>query len=385
MELSRYRAEARAWLAARKPGALPVEFDAQFAALRGWQRELFDGGWLGIDWPKEVGGQGLTLRHHLAVAEELALSGAPEPVGNIGLDVVGPSILKFGTPGQRAALLPPLLGGEHIWCQGFSEPDAGSDLASLRTSARLVGDTWVVRGQKVWTSWAAQADWCALLARTTPRGETRSRHDGLSYLLVQMNSPGITVRPLVQLTGDAEFCEVFFDDVEVPAGSVLGPVGGGWPVAMYTLGAERSFYMIRRRVEIERAFAATIAELAARKDPSSFESLIHEGLGESVVAIRTLRAQTEAAVERKAEGSGPSATDSLDKLVLAAAEQCVFSAMLRLLGSGRMGLDKLPPGIDARRVSLGYLYSRAASIYGGTAQIQRNIISQRLLGLERSW
>lgn len=385
MQLSDYRTSARAWLEAHRPTDVPTEFDARFVALRNWQRELFDGGWLGIHWPTSVGGQGLSLQHHLVVAEEIARSGAPGAIGNIGLDVVGESILKFGTHEQALALLPPILSGEHIWCQGFSEPDAGSDLASLRSSALLVDDKWVVSGQKVWTSWGAQADWCALLVRTTPRGPIGRKQEGLSYLLVRMDSPGITVRPLVQLTGDAEFSEVFFDGVEVPADSILGPPGDGWRIAMYTLGAERSFYIIRRGIEIEREFAATVSELKKVPDRSSFESLAHESLGEGVVAMRILRAQTEAAVERLVEGEGPSSTDSMDKLVLAATEQIVFRNELRLLGPGRMRLGSPAGGIDARRIALGYLYSRAASIYGGTAQVQRNVIAQRQLKLDRSW
>jgi alkylation response protein AidB-like acyl-CoA dehydrogenase len=207
-ELNDYRDGFRSWLRqAQLPEVLDSE-DEQFSALREWQGLLYKAGYLGVSWPRDWGGQGLSVRHQLVVEEELDRARVPHPAGLVGLEVVGPSIGRFGTPEQRARLLPKLLSGEEIWCQGFSEPGAGSDLASLTTRAVREGDDFVITGQKVWTTHARQASWCAVLARTD---SSVPKHRGISYLLADMSDPGITVRPLVQLTGDTEFNEVFFD------------------------------------------------------------------------------------------------------------------------------------------------------------------------------
>lgn len=376
-ELDAYRARFRVWLG-DAPVPRPTESEEErFTTLRAWQRVLYDAGYVGISWPREWGGQGLTLRHQQVVNEELALARAPHPVGLIGLEVIGPSIGRFGTPEQRERLLPPLLSGDDIWCQGFSEPGAGSDLASLTTRAVRDGDDFIVTGQKVWTSWAHKASWCALMTRTDP---TVAKHRGLSYLLVDMRSDGVEVRPLVQITGEAEFNEVFFDDVRVPASNVLGDLGSGWPIAMDSLSHERGKYVLRRRTELSNAFRAAIDRL---QEPGEVPEHLVAGIGAAEVGLRTLRAQTWATLKRFESGVSAPGLDSIDKVVLTNVEQQVGHCLRDLLGTAVSAWDA-ERSFDSPPMSLrDYLLSRAISIYSGTQQIQDNIIAQRHLGLPR--
>jgi alkylation response protein AidB-like acyl-CoA dehydrogenase len=259
--LEDFRARARSWLAGVVAPDVPLDLDARFDALRDWQRTLSEAGWVGLAWSREAGGGGLSHTHQLVFVEELVRARAPQPIGLIGLEVVGPSIDRYGTPWQRRELLPRLLSGDDIWCQGFSEPDAGSDLASLRTRAVADGSDYLVSGQKIWTSWAHKAQWCALLVRTDPSVRKQA---GISYLLVDMASPGITARPIRQMTGDREFCEVFLDEVRVPRRNLLGAENEGWAIATHTLGSERGAATLRRRVELEVALDDAVDELRAR-------------------------------------------------------------------------------------------------------------------------
>jgi alkylation response protein AidB-like acyl-CoA dehydrogenase len=382
-DLDAFRQEVRSWLAQATIPELPLDHAARFTAGLAWQRELHRAGWLGIHWPREFGGRGLTALHHLAFSEELARARAPHPIGLIGLDVVGPTIVRHGTNEQRRRLLPPMLSGEEIWCQGFSEPDAGSDLAALRASGRIDGDEITVSGQKVWTSWADEAQWCAALVRTDPGSE---RHHGISYLLIDMRLPGISVRPIIQPTGDAEFNEVFFDGVRVPRANVLGTLGGGWALAMDTLGHERAGYAVRRGVENQVALEDLIAEL--RDHLSSAKTTASDrvaaSIGAAIVAVRGFAAQCEQILERLQDAHEPSPLDSVDKLQLAKVEQTVYGVATDLLGAYRAARAGRPLGLNAERWIRGQLYARAATVYGGSAEIQRSIIAERLLGLPRS-
>ena len=382
-DLKQYRALCRKWLADARIPQVPLSLTERFRVLREWQHTLCEAGWIGIAWSREAGGQGLSHLHQLVFSEELARARAPQPIGLIGLDVVGPSIDRFGTLRQRTELLPRLLSGEDIWCQGFSEPDAGSDLASLRTRAEIDGDDFVVSGQKVWTSWAHLASWCAMLVRTNPDAP-KSR--GISYLLVDMSSPGIVTRPLTQMTGDQEFCEVFLDRVRVPRENLVGELDGGWAIARHTLGTERAAYTLRRRVEYEVALQDAINELSAcpTRDADPRRGYrVRAAVGRSHVALRVLEAQTRKTVGRLAADAGPVPEDSVDKLLLNDIEQQVYGSIADLLGPLRVAPSGRPLGLDAARWAHDHLYSRAASIYGGTSQIQRNIIAERLLGLPR--
>ena len=248
----RIRDEMRAFLAEHlpSPDEIPADFDARVEFLRGWQRKLYDARLVNLTWPVEYGGRGATLMEQIVANQELARAGAPPLIGEVGLEVVGPTIVAQGTPEQKSAYLELILSGDDIWCQGFSEPNAGSDLASLRTRAEDRGDHFVVNGQKTWTSWAQYASWCAVLARTDAEAPP---HRGISYLIVDMRSPGIDVRPLVQMTGDAEFSEVYFEDVVVPRENVLGELNAGWPLAMHTLTNERGPVVLSHQVKLRVA------------------------------------------------------------------------------------------------------------------------------------
>jgi len=383
-ELAQYRATARAWLSTHTPGPVPDDdFEARFQVLRRWQRSLYDAGYVGIGLPRDWGGQGLDDSYAYVFTEELARAGLPAPIGLIGLDVVGPTLAAYGTAQQREQLLPALLSGEEIWCQGFSEPGAGSDLAAISTRAVLDGGVYRVNGQKVWTSWAHYARRCALLART---GDAASRHRGLTYLIVDMTAPGVTVRPLEQMTGDPEFCEVFFDDVVVPVQDVIGAAEGGWEIAMDTLSHERATYAFRRRVEAtaaHRSAAVSVRAELARTGTEAPQRLL-EQLGRSEVALRVLEAQNLATLRRLVAEGGPSAHDSIDKLAVNACEQQVFRALYSWVAANGAALDARSHGMGSGKAIREYLYSRAASIYGGTAQVQRNIVATRGLGMARS-
>lgn len=383
--LDGFRLRAREWLAATELPDVPLDLDGRFAVLQQWQRTLFESGWAGIAWSTAAGGQGLTHLHQLVFVEELVRARAPSPIGLIGLEVVGPSIDRYGSGWQRSELLPRLLSGDDIWCQGFSEPSAGSDLASLRTRAVPDGDEFIVSGQKVWTSWAHKAQWCALLVRTDT---TVRKQAGISYLLVDMSMPGITTRPIEQMTGDQEFCEVFFDNVRVPRRNLLGNINEGWVIATHTLGSERAGATLRRRVELKVALDDAVAQLRNHQTDGSRRGQVEEhriraAIGRAHVALQVLDAQTQQTTVRLAANSGPTPQDSVDKLLLNEIEQIVFSEIAGLLGPLRAVAGSRPHGLQAERWVHEHLYSRAASIYGGSSQIQRNIIAERLLGLPR--
>lgn len=381
-DLDAYRRDVRAWLNRADVPEVPLDLEGRFTVLREWQKTLYEAGFVGIAWSREAGGQGLSPLHQLVFSEELARAGAPQPIGLIGVDVVGKSIEAYGLDWQRERLLPRLLSGDDIWCQGFSEPGSGSDLASLRTHARIEGDEFVINGQKVWTSWAHKAQWCALLARTDPDAP---KHRGISYLLVDMNTPGVTARPLVQMTGDDEFCEVFLEDVRVPLSNLVGGLNEGWAIAQDTLSHERGSYTLRRRVEYEVAVEEAVRSVRGHADAEGTgpPDRVLEQLGRSYTAVRGLEALTRRTVERQLAGEIPSPMDSVDKLSLNEVEQLLYASVTDLLGPFRLAADRAPFGLDGPRWVKEHYYSRAASIYGGTSQIQKNIIGERLLGLPR--
>jgi len=381
-DLAEFRAAIRGWLAEQEIPSVPLDVDERYDLLRDWQRRLHAAGWLGVDWPVEEGGRGLTLLHQAAVMQELTLAEAPLPPAVVNLVVAGPTIVGFGTTEQKRRYLPPLLAAQEIWCQGFSEPDAGSDLASLRTAAELVGDEFVVNGQKVWTSYAHRADFCVLLARTD---RTAAPHKGISYLIVDMRTPGITVRPLKQLTGDAEFSEVFFEDVRVPRGNLLGELNDGWRVAMLSLSNERSRILLQRHTSAEVALRTIVGTIREHRAKTGIEpsTEILRRLGRCRAQIRALEGRTRETVRRLQRREAPGAVDSVDKLILSEAEQSLYSLALDVLGPYRLAGGH-PFGLEAERWQHDYLYARSWTISGGTLQIQRNIVAERLLGLPRT-
>jgi alkylation response protein AidB-like acyl-CoA dehydrogenase len=382
----RIRDEVRAFLADNLPARdeLPADFDERVEFLRGWQRKLHDAGLVNVTWPEEYGGRGATLMEQIVVNQEVARAGAPPLIGEVGLEVVGPTIVAQGTPEQKATYLKRILSGEDIWCQGFSEPNAGSDLASLRTRAEDHGDHFVIHGQKTWTSWAQYANWCAVLARTDPDAPA---HRGISYLIVDMRSPGIGVRPLVQITGDAEFSEVYFEGVAVPRENVLGELNGGWKLAMHTLTNERGPVVLSHQVKLRVALDALAADALrfARDGAPTIENPhVRASLVRAHVAVEVLRyhayRSTGAAIARGVAG----AETSVDKLQMTAADKLVGDACFDVLGPFATSPDGAPDGTDPHRWQHLYLHTRASSIYGGTSQIQKSIIAERILGLPRS-
>jgi alkylation response protein AidB-like acyl-CoA dehydrogenase len=379
------RDEMRAFLAEHLPAPedLPVEFDARIAWLRDWQRRLAEARLVNIAWPEEYGGRGATLLEQIVANQELARAGAPELVGVVGLEVVGPSILHHGRPDQRERYLRRILTGEDIWCQGFSEPGAGSDLASLRTRAVDHGDHYVLTGQKVWTSWAQYANWCAVLARTDPD----AGHRGISYLIVDMRSPGIDVRPLTQITGDAEFSEVYFDGVVVPRESILGEPGQGWALAMHTLTNERGPVVLSVQVKLRAALDALVRQAARlRRDgaPAAEHPQVRASLTRAHVAVEVLKHQAYRSMGAIIAKGGAGPESSVDKLFVTEAQQRVGEAALEVLGPFANLIDGPDGAAKGLPWQHNYMYSRAVSIYGGTSQIQRNIVAERVLGLPRS-
>ena len=391
MRLTRSEAERRiaeevtSFLQASMPDpmSIPAEFDERIAWLREWQRKLHEAGLVNVAWPREHGGRGATLGEQMVVDEELARADAPELIGVVGLGVVGPSIVAHGTAEQKARWLPKILSAEEIWCQGFSEPGAGSDLAALRTAAEDRGDHWVVRGQKTWTSWAQYARWCAVLTRTD---QSAPAHKGISYLVADMRSPGVEVRPLEQLTGDPEFSEVYFDDVVVPKDQIIGAPNAGWGIALHSLSHERGPAVAARAVTLRVLLDRLIAD-AGRLERDGQRVIeddqVRTLLARTHVQLEVLRCQSARTVGMTVAKGKPGLETSIDKLQLTRAEQLLGDAALAVLGPAAPYADPDSP-VDIRHWHGVYLYARAASIYGGTSQVQKNIIAERILGLPRS-
>ncbi|MBD0859815.1 acyl-CoA dehydrogenase family protein [Gordonia sp. zg691] len=339
-----------------------------FDRLRQLQRMLYDAGWIRLGWPTEIGGLGGRPILRSIISEELAAAGYPPPFSFATQEVLGPAVAEFARPELAAQVLPRLLSGDETWCQGFSEPGAGSDLASLRLKATRTDDGWKVAGEKIWTSWAQFADRCVLLARTGP---VDSAHRGISAFLLDMDTPGIEVSRLRSMNGDDEFCSLYFDNVEIPEDRLLGAVDGGWAVAMYVLAGERGAAAWQRQIWLR----SRLDELAADDTADVSDAVVGEGL-ELLTALRLLSRRT---VRALSDGTPVGSTTSLDKLAMSTAEKFLFDAAL----AGESAGIVFGGSTAAESWRNDYLYSRASSIYGGAAEIQRNIIAERLLGLPR--
>jgi alkylation response protein AidB-like acyl-CoA dehydrogenase len=385
----RLRSEFRAWLAGAAaagevPTAATVPADAtrRQEFLRAWQRRLAGARWIGIHWPREYGGRALGPVEASIVYEELARARCLELIGRIGVNLVGPTLLEFGTPPQRSRWLPYILDATHLWCQLFSEPEAGSDLAGLRTTAVPARGGWRLSGQKVWTSLAQFADWGLCLARTSPQkgpsGTGGGRTLGITAFVVDMRSPGVTVRPLRQLTGDAEFNEVFLDAVYVPGDQVVGDVGGGWRVATATLGRERGINPRQLVIHLQRL--AELFELA-RDRRALTDPLVRQRLARSYVDIELFRLHSLRVSAQAAAGVPPRGHGSVVKLHWSEASKRMHATALALLGGDAVlsgGADRETGGWQRS-----WLYYHAASIWAGTNELQRTIVGERLLGLPR--
>ena len=378
-EEAAFREELRGWL----EGNLPAELrgyrggEERFEgpALRSWSRALHDAGYAGLTWPEEYGGGGRPYTFQAIFLEELARAEAPPHVGVIGLGMAGPTILAHGTEAQKARYVAPILSAEEIWCQGFSEPGAGSDLAGVRTSAQLEGGRLVVDGQKVWSSFAHIADWCILLARSDA-GSTR--HSGLTYLIVDMHAPGVEVRPLRQLTGEAEFNEIFFTGVRVPLENVVGDVGGGWQVAMTTLLHERGTLGFALQASLE----VQVGKLIGLARDRGADPVLRDRIAREWIGLQALRMTNVRALSQLVRSGVPGPEGSIAKLVWSEANQRVTKLALELLGpDAPLAEDNAPYG--------GYwqyqqLRSRGNTIEAGTSEILRSIVAERVLGLPRS-
>ncbi len=388
-EEKQFRDELRTWLEANVPKdwdewrEKPIE--ESFPYLRSWQRKLYEGGWAAVSWPKEYGGRGASLMLQTIFWEEMTRVEAPPMANSLGLGLIGPTIITYGTDAQKKRYIPKILSAEEIWCQGFSEPNAGSDLASLQTEARLDGDHFVVNGQKVWTSYGWVGDWCELVVRTD---SNVPKHKGLTVLLIDMNSPGVEVRPLRQMTGESEFGEIFFRDVRVPKDNVLGKLNDGWNVAMSTLMHERGSYGARLHLIFKRNIGRLI-ELArtlqrnghaAAQDP-----LIRQKLAQCYAEIEIMRLNQMRAFSRITATGVPGPEGSIQKIFWSELNQRVQQIAQELLGPyGQLQAgDPLSPNKGIW--SYGYLRARGNTIEAGTSEVQRNIIGHFVLGLPRSY
>ncbi|MGH3440938.1 MAG: acyl-CoA dehydrogenase family protein [Nitriliruptorales bacterium] len=376
------RAEAAAWLDETLP-QLPNDTEGtheeRLANSRWWQERLHDGGWAGITWPEEYGGRGLTIVYEAIFNEEAAKRDAPTPLNLLGTILAGPTILVHGTEEQKHRFLPPMLSGEEIWCQGFSEPGAGSDLAGLRSRAEQVEGGWVVSGQKVWTSFAHAAERCMLLARTGPAPDAEngeSKHAGITYFLADMSD--VEVRPLVMINGEADFNELFLNDVPVSEDEVLGGVGNGWKVALTTLAFERGSLAFSLSATARRILDALVdraIETGASDDPVVLDRLAAFHAEAEALRIGTVRQMSAVSAGRM-----PGAEGSALKLSWAQLMQGMTRLALDLGAPESITFDRQPNG----RWGRGYLRARGNSVEGGTDEIQRSIIAERVLGLPRS-
>jgi alkylation response protein AidB-like acyl-CoA dehydrogenase len=376
MDIAEFRSELTAWLDAHHDELAPTfsppgTLDDHVAQMQRVKTKLFDAGWMRWGWPERVGGLGGSPMLRTELGAALAARDLTDPGLYSLVEVLAPTVIDFASPDLAAEVVPRLLSGDEVWCQGFSEPESGSDLASL--ACRAVPDgpesprSWVVNGQKVWTSLAQYADRCVLLART---GSSESRHRGITAFFVDMDSPGITVAPIEMINGVAEFAQVFFDDVVVPADRVLGEVGGGWAVAMGILPYERSSCFWQRTAYLARRLQLLVD---AAPDDARTAGIV----GDAFLQLHELRARSRATQHRLAGGATLGAETSIDKVLVATTEQTIYDAVLQVR-PGIVEVDDTPTG-EAWRAE--YLYSRAATIYGGTAEVQRNIIARRLLDL----
>ena len=377
-----FRNRVRSWLELNLAGEFtrlrglggPGREHEHFEQRLAWNRRLAAAGWTCLGWPAEYGGQGATLARQVIFHEEYARSGAPARVGHMGEELLGPTLIAFGTPAQKERFLPPITAVRELWCQGYSEPGAGSDLASVSTSAVLDGDHWVITGQKVWTSLATVADWCFLLARTEP-GSSRSR--GLSYLLVPMDQPGITVRPIRQLTGTAEFNEVFFDGARTQRELVVGDIGDGWRIAMATLAIERGVSTLGQQVGYRRELDGLID--VARQTGAAADPLLRDKLARAWIGLQVMREQVLSMLD--STDAAASADASVVKLLWSRWHRDLGELAMEVLGPASMLAQGPPYDLDDwQRL---HLFSRADTIYGGSQEIQLGIIADRALGLPR--
>ncbi len=380
-----FRDDLRAWLKENVPEPWPAtlgtEQTPEYAQyLRDWQRKLFEGGWAGVSWPKAYGGRDATPIQQSILLAELIRTHAPEQLGVIGEGLVGPTIMVAGTDEQKARFLPRILSGEDVWCQGFSEPNAGSDVAALGTKAVRDGDDWVVNGQKIWTSFAQFSDWCLLLVRTDFEAP---KHKGITTLLVDMKSPGVSLRPLRQMSGDSGFNELFFTDVRVPVANQLGETNNGWRVAITILMNERANLGSSMFVFIDQAVKGLIEQartLTKNGKPLSEDPVNRQKIAQAIAELEVYRLNVDRALSGLTKNQTPGPEGSMLKIYWSEMYQRIAQTAMEVLGD----VSQLA-GFDNGNCIYRYLRSRGSTIEGGTSEIQRLIIAERVLGLPKSY
>ncbi|MBV9534003.1 MAG: acyl-CoA dehydrogenase family protein [Solirubrobacterales bacterium] len=377
-----FRDELRAWLEANHPGAVPREEQGSFEFRRAWQRRLHDAGWAGISWPERYGGRGASLIEQAIFNEEIVRARTPQLANVLGLAMGGPTVIAHGTEEQRQRYLPPILSADEIWCQGFSEPESGSDLASLKTRATRSGDGWVITGQKVWTTYAQHAKWCMLLARTNPDAP---RHQGLSYFLMDMEQEGVQVRPLRQITGEAEFNELFLEQARVPESNIIGGESNGWAVAITTLMHERATLAFGLQVSVQIALQELVEH--AERSPGSngraaaADPLVRQRLAQLMIEAEVLRLNAYRGLSATMQGGVPGPEGSLAKWHWSEVNQALTELAMDISGVRALAIEG--DGVGDNNWTYRFLRARANSIEGGTTEILKNIVAERVLGLPR--
>ena len=385
-----FRRDVRAWLAEHVPADLKGRGFAASRAdrahvdrLRDWQRRLHEAGYVGIDWPRAYGGHGASLMEQVILYEEMSRAQAPQPVNRGGLSMLGPTVMAHGTPAQQERHLAKILTAEEIWCQGFSEPNAGSDLANLQTRAVLDGDVYVVNGQKVWTSMAHVADWGFFLVRTDPQAP---KHKGITFLLLDMKTPGITIRPLTQITGEAEFNEVFLENVRVPAANVVGKVNEGWSVAITTLAYERDVLTMIRHISLRTALErlVSLAKRTKRNGHTAADDpVLRQKIAGLTIAERCLQLNGYRSLSRILRGQPPGPEGSTSKLFWSQVDQELAEVATEVIGPYSQIAAPSDWAPDDGQWEFYELLARARGIRAGTSEILRNILAERVLGLPK--
>jgi alkylation response protein AidB-like acyl-CoA dehydrogenase len=368
-----FRDELRVWLGANHPGPSPEGDDAGFAFRRAWQRQLHDAGWAGVSWPTEYGGRGATLVEQAIYNEEFVRAQAPSAANVLGLAMGGPTVIAHGSEVQKRRYLEPILSAEEIWCQGFSEPDSGSDLASVKTRGVRDGDDWLVTGQKVWTTLAHHAKWCMLLARTDPDAGGAGKHSGLTYFIMDMEQEAVQVRPLRQITGEAEFNELFIEEARIPDENVIGGVGNGWAVAITTLMHERATLAFGLQIAVKLALGQLIGE--AKAAGSTSDAQVRDRFAQLYIEAEVLRLTASRGLTQQMKTGIPGPEGSLVKWQWSDTNQAMTELATEVRGPEGPVVDD--------EWTYRFLRARANSIEGGTTEILRNIVAERVIGLPR--
>jgi len=365
-----FRDELRSWLDANHPGREPEGDEAAFGFRKDWQKKLFEAGWAGVSWPQEFGGRGATLIEQAIFNEEMVRAQAPSVANVLGIAMGGPTVIAHGTEEQKERFLQPILSAEEIWCQGFSEPESGSDLASLKTKAVRDGDDWVVTGQKVWTTFAHHAKWCMLVARTDPEAP---KHKGITYFLMDMEQDAVQVRPLRQITGEAEFNELFLEEARIPSENIIGGEGNGWNVAITTLMHERATLAFGLQVQVKISYGELLDW--ARENDAVDDPMIRDRLGQLWIESEVLRPNAYRGLTQTMKYGVPGPEGSLGKWHWSEVNQSLTELSVDIAG------PRAQTVIDPWTYR--FLRARANSIEGGTTEILKNIVAERVLGLPR--